>query len=113
MRQSLKCADKHFQEDRRIKLEEEKRRKQEEAERKKAAAQAAMAGGRNFVVDKEKGGDSTIDKVKDYWHFILHQMALLFSLTYLIFNIQLEKRLYPSIWLFFEYTLHVIFSVLF
>ena len=53
-----------IQEDRRIKVEEEKKRKQEEAERKKAAAQAAMAGGRNFVIDKEKtGGESTIDKV--------------------------------------------------
>ncbi|OQV13896.1 putative Troponin T, skeletal muscle [Hypsibius exemplaris] len=50
-------------EERKQKLEDEKRRKVEEAERKKAAAQAAMAGGRNFVLDKEKsGGESTIDK---------------------------------------------------
>ncbi|XP_055342483.1 troponin T, skeletal muscle-like [Paramacrobiotus metropolitanus] len=50
------------EEARKTKAEEEKRRKQEEAERKKAAAQAAMAGGRNFVIEKEKTGSSTIDK---------------------------------------------------
>lgn len=44
-------------------MEEDKRRKQEEAERKKAAAQAAMVGGRNFVIEREKEGQGTIDKV--------------------------------------------------
>lgn len=52
------------QEERKIKAEEDKRRKQEEAERKKAAAAAAMTGGRNFIIEKEKGENSTIDKVR-------------------------------------------------
>lgn len=53
-----------LQEERKQKLEEEKRKKQEEAERKKAVAAAAMSGGRNFVIEKEKEGESTMDKVK-------------------------------------------------
>lgn len=51
------------QEQRRLRTEEDKRKKALEIERKKAAAQAAMSGGRNFVIDREKNaGDGTMDK---------------------------------------------------
>ncbi|XP_055346725.1 troponin T, skeletal muscle-like [Paramacrobiotus metropolitanus] len=61
-KKQLEEQRKREEEDRKQKAEEDKRRKQEEAERKKAAAAAAMSGGRNFVIDKEKKGESTIDK---------------------------------------------------
>ncbi|XP_055331180.1 troponin T, skeletal muscle-like [Paramacrobiotus metropolitanus] len=47
---------------RRQKAEDEKQRKKEEAERKKAAAAASASGGRNFVIDKERSGESGVDK---------------------------------------------------
>ncbi|OQV23772.1 putative NADH dehydrogenase [ubiquinone] 1 alpha subcomplex subunit 8 [Hypsibius exemplaris] len=63
--QRRQLEEKRRQEDeqRKQRMEDEKRKKQELQEMKKAAAQAAMVGGRNFVIEKDKeGGNSTIDK---------------------------------------------------